>query len=99
MKKGFLLIILIAIVLIIITLINIFNKPITELQQKGFDIFGYDYCMTNHYLEGAGDAFTIWKCKLCGYSDMHPDTNIPEICYDCAENTNRCNECGKLKEK
>jgi len=101
MKKRILLIIFIAFTLIVIALIHILNttnqESKNELKEKGDSLFGYDYCTTNHSLEGGGDALTKWECKLCGYTDINPDTNIPEICYDCSKKTDRCYKCGKLK--
>lgn len=101
MKKISLIIIGI-IIIVIIAALNIFNssngKPKSELDQKGYNIFGYDYCDTDHSMEIGGDALTDWKCKLCGKKATNPDTNVPEICSDCARITGRCNKCGKLEK-
>lgn len=70
----------------------------TEAKQKGYNLFGKDYCITDHSLEAAGDALTEWKCQLCGRSAINPDTNVPQLCDDCARITGRCHQCGKLKK-
>lgn len=71
----------------------------TELQQKGKEVFGTEYCNGKHDVKGAGDAFTNWKCTLCGKEDTNPDTNVPEICANCARITGRCMWCGKLEKQ
>ena len=84
-RNLFITLIVTTIVLIaIIALINIIgtsNKSLkTELEQKGFDILGSEHCMSDHSLEGGGDAFTTWECKLCGKIAENPDTNVPTLC-------------------
>lgn len=69
-----------------------------ELEQKGYKNFGYDYCTTDHSMECGGDAFTDWTCKICATVATNPDTNVPELCNNCAKITGRCNYCGKLKK-
>ena len=46
-----------------------------------------------------GAAFTKWKCSLCYRGGESSTTVTPELCDVCAKITNRCSECGKLKEK
>lgn len=91
--------ILIALGTFIVKNVNSNNKkePNAELKQKANEIFGTDYCTTDHTLEIGGDAFTTWECKLCGELATNPNTNVPEICSKCAIKTKRCMECGKLK--
>ena len=69
-----------------------------EKEQKGNDIFGKNYCTTNHSIEVGGDAITEWSCKLCGTNAINFDTNVPKLCINCSRVTNRCNQCGKLKK-
>lgn len=69
-----------------------------EKVQKGYQIFGTDYCVTNHSLEVGGEAITEWKCKLCGTTGINPDTNVPELCVNCSRVTKRCRQCGKLEK-
>lgn len=70
----------------------------SQSTQKGYQLFGKDYCTTDHSLEAAGDALTEWKCQLCGRSAINSDTNVPQLCDDCARITGRCHQCGKLKK-
>lgn len=106
MKKKVLLIVLLIVAIIVIGIIaflyiylntsNGISK--SKLEEKGYQVFGYDYCTTDHSFEGGGDAFTEWQCKICGKTAMNPDTNVPVICNNCARITNRCNKCGKLEK-
>lgn len=73
------------------------DETTIELKQKGETIFGKDYCTTDHSLEMAGSALTEWECELCGTSAINSDTNTPKLCENCAIETGRCNQCGKLK--
>lgn len=73
--------------------------PKIELEQKGYKIFGYDYCITDHYMECGCCVLTNWKCKIFGTAENNSDTNVPELCNTCARMTVRCNHCGKLKNK
>lgn len=105
MKKKVLIIVLVIALIVIVGIISFlymyFNTSNgiskSELIQKGYEVFGSDYCTGNHDVNGAGDAFTDWECKICGKKNTNPDTNVPEICFDCARITNRCYECGKLE--
>lgn len=96
-KKGIItIVILIIIVLLVIVGIYMMSSK-SNVQRKGFDILGNDYCDGNHN-KFAGDALTPWTCKLCGYSAVNPDTDVPVICNSCANLTGRCMECGKLEK-
>ena len=99
MKKQIKILITVCI-LILIIVFTIFllklNKESVKIQQKGYEIFGYDYCIQDHSIEGGGDALTEWKCEICGKSEINSDTNTPVLCWNCAMKTNRCNMCGKL---
>lgn len=102
-KTKFIIIgIFIAIVIAIVILTNMLNTsngvPGAKLEQKGYEIFGKDYCQTDHSMEFGGDALTSWTCKLCGANAVNSDTNVPEICANCARITGRCMYCGKLKK-
>ena len=68
-----------------------------NIEQKGYEILGSDFCEGYHMIT-AGDALTPWTCELCGYSDVNPDTDVPEICNNCAKKTGRCQMCGKLEK-
>lgn len=59
-------------------------------------MFGNSYCEGHAWDEMAGQAFTKWQCKICGYKGQHHNTAIPTICPECAVITNRCSKCGKL---
>ncbi len=96
MKQISIIIIALIIAISIIIVINIISTN-TELKEKGIEIFGSDYCNEKHSKLG-GDALTAWTCKLCGYSDINPDTDVPVICNKCANLTGRCMECGKLEK-
>lgn len=56
------------------------------------------YADKDHPMFG-GDAITKWKCELCYRGGESSTTITSELCYMCSKITNRCSECGKLKEK
>lgn len=101
--KFIIIAIAVAIIVAIIILINMLNTsngvPKAKLEQKGYEIFENDYCLIDHSMEFGGDALTPWTCKLCGTNAVNPDTNVPEICSNCARITGRCMYCGKLKKE
>ena len=45
-----------------------------------------------------GTSITPWKCSLCYRKGKSGTTITPKLCNLCAILTNRCNQCGKLKE-
>lgn len=101
-KKLFIKITIIILILILIIigtllLINIKIKSNNQSKiEKGYQIFGYEYCNGHSLFEVAGQAFTPWSCKICGYHDVHSNTATPTICSECAQITSRCSKCGKL---
>jgi len=42
----------------------------------------------------AGQAFTNWKCRICGTERSHHNTAVPRYCDDCAKAHKLCVECG-----
>lgn len=100
--KKIILIVIVLIVIGIVILVNILNTSNglskVELKQKGYSLFGYDYCTTDHSMESGGDAFTECKCELCEIVANTLDTNTPELCGNCARITGRCLHCGKLEK-
>ena len=98
-KKKFITIISIIIVAIIALIIGVklLTSNNSSFEQKANEIFGSIYCDENHWTM-AGDALTSWTCKLCGLSDINPDTDVPVICNTCANLTGRCQKCGKLEK-
>ncbi len=52
-------------------------------------------CVACYYHAGlAGQAFTGWKCRLCGSEDTHATTATPAICFTCADAFGLCSSCG-----
>lgn len=53
-------------------------------------------CRTCMYLRGgmAGQAFTAWACGICATEGMHPNTNTPRVCKECATAHQLCVQCG-----
>lgn len=43
-----------------------------------------------------GQAFREYECQSCKEKKMHPNTGVPQICPDCAQDSNKCSYC--LKE-
>jgi len=98
MKKKkilLLLLLIISIVIIIITFFILRNNNDSRIK-KGYEIFGNDYCNGHSPFVEAGQAFTGYTCKICGYEGDHPNTAVPTICSECAKITGRCSNCGKL---
>ena len=89
-------IIIVAIIALIIG-VNLLTSNNGNFEQKANEIFGRIYCDGNH-LTIAGDVLTPWTCKLCGHSDINPNTDVPVICNTCANLTGRCQKCGKLEK-
>ena len=98
MKKKLIVLILIIIIGVILFILNNSSNSNEELIQKGYEIFGDNYCTTDHSKEFGGDAFTDWECSLCEKKATNPDTNTPVLCNSCANITERCSKCGKLLE-
>ena len=96
MKKKFekcikVILIIIAVILILKIIISIKYTKILIGDVK----YGKDYC-EGHGMIIAGQAFTDYRCNICGRKDMWSNTEVPEICDKCAEDTNRCGYCGEL---
>ena len=72
-----------------------YNARMKQDDKKVNDVLLYED--RNHPIYG-GDAITNWKCKLCLRRGESSTTETPELCGLCSKLTNRCSECGKLKE-
>jgi hypothetical protein len=46
----------------------------------------------------AGQAFTAWRCGVCGAEHVHHNTNVPKVCDDCASRHDLCTVCGGDRE-
>ena len=88
----------ISIVIILIVIVCLFFISFVRIQ-IGYKVLGHEYCKGHSIHQTAGDAFTAWTCKICGYSDVNPDTAVPTICTKCAIITGRCQKCGKIKSE
>ena len=101
MKNKKSIIALIVIVCIIIAILVIFiikNNASNKIKiDKGYKIFGNDYCEGHEILKVGATVVTPWSCKICGYSETSGTNIVPAICSKCAKITGRCSECGKLK--
>lgn len=92
-KSNKILILLAVIILIIVIAVFavIYGKS-SEKEKKAKEAFGDDNC--NVVLHMATMDLAPHTCKICGAtfedSSMHED-----ICKQCAEDTNRCDFCGK----
>lgn len=42
----------------------------------------------------AMQAFTRYNCRACEREFNHPNSLIPKLCHDCAEELKLCGECG-----
>jgi len=51
-------------------------------------------CKIKYARLAAGQAFTYYKCALCGKRDLWANTSTPSLCYDCAEKKHLCIRCG-----
>ncbi len=93
MKKKYKKVLLIIIIILIICL---GYRLIFTI--KANILFGAEICTGTGGGGPAGDAFTPWKCKLCGNEGMHENTAVPKLCDRCAFITGRCTRCGGLKK-
>ena len=91
------------------------TKTDTYIIKTGYKLFGSEYCniedgyysniLTRSFIEDSkhpvtgGCALTDYRCKLCKKKYTSSTTITPEICSACAIITNRCSDCGKLKNK
>lgn len=80
------------IVAVCIILSAVLYHKVTSKDQKAEEIFGDTYCEA--ILHMATRDLVKHQCKICGTefedSSMHAD-----ICRKCAEETERCDFCGK----
>lgn len=86
--------------LFIFVLLMLINNMLQQTKiNKGIKEFGTEYCQGHirSHLEFVGQAFTSWKCEICGYEGRESNTDVPEICSKCAIITERCQKCGKVK--
>lgn len=54
-------------------------------------------CKLCRYLRGgrmSGQAFTDWKCRVCGKDATHPNTGTPAYCDSCCKTHGLCPTCG-----
>ena len=84
--------IIVFIVAILIVLSAVLYHKATSKDKKAEEIFGNEYCEA--ILHMATRDLVKHECKICGTefqdSSMHAD-----ICEKCAEETDRCDFCGK----
>ena len=84
--------IIVFIVAILIVLSAVLYHKATSKDKKAEEIFGNEYCEA--ILHMATRDLVKHECKICGTefqdSSMHAD-----ICEKCAEETDRCEFCGK----
>lgn len=53
------------------------------------------FCRYCFYKENfAGSAFTEYVCEICKKHSMWHNTNIPDLCMECAKDNNLCAQCG-----
>ena len=85
-------IMIVLIVAILIVLSAVLYHKATSKDRKAEEIFGNEYC--DAILHMATRDLVKHECKICGTefedSSMHAD-----ICEKCAEETDRCDFCGK----
>ena len=90
-KKGKKITIILIIAILIILSAVIYHKANSK-EEKAKEIFGSDYCEA--ILHMATRDLVKHQCEICGAefedSSMHAD-----ICEKCAEETDRCDFCGK----
>lgn len=107
MKKKIIVGVIITVIIILLSSIVLFsiNKTDNDFSKKAYKLFGDDYCQNtfnnidDEHTEIAGMAFTSYNCEICNQKYEHPNTATPKICYTCANATNRCEYCGKLKNE
>lgn len=42
-----------------------------------------------------GQAFTPFKCAMCGRVKNHHNTDTPKLCIDCSRDNGLCEKCGE----
>lgn len=53
-----------------------------------------DKCLERVRNTLAGQAFTEYRCNVCGKKFVHHNTNTPNFCKNCAEKEGICQRCG-----
>ncbi len=96
-KKILLAIFIIVFIAVATALFFIINNNNSKID-KGYQIFGNDYCNGHQPIQVVGWMFTSWTCKICKVEREHNCTDTPTICTECAEITGRCSICGKLQK-
>jgi len=43
-----------------------------------------------------GSAMTDSNCEICGKQMTFGSTNVDKLCDECANDNNKCKQCGKL---
>lgn len=46
----------------------------------------------------AGQAFTDYKCAMCGKTESHENTAVPKLCPSCSKIHELCRRCGGERE-
>ena len=80
-------------------MILIFYKLVGYRIIKGYELYGDERCTTEH-TKGVfiTDDIVNWSCHICGYVSTGSSSARTLLCSKCANITNRCSECGKLKD-
>ena len=91
----------VTIILVIFMIIAISLIIMQKNRREKFDLEQQGYCIGEeaHFGEVGGSAMTHWRCQICGKADLNSTTNVPTLCFECAQKTNRCQQCGKKLEK
>ncbi len=89
----------IAVVILVTMYINTFGIPYPKVikQVVANQLFGDNSCQCPPAII-AGQALTEWRCIICKRADIHPNTAVPVLCKNCANATNRCEQCGGIKD-
>ena len=85
-----LIIILILIVLIVLAITNIGNTK--QKEKQALQIFGNEECDAIMHI--ATKDLVNHTCKICGEEFQDSSMRV-DICTNCANETNRCDFCGK----
>ncbi len=75
---------------------RMFGKEICSQHKNNSNSNMFNMGDLEHPLVG-GAALTKWNCKICKRKDISSTTCTNKLCSKCAEITNRCAICGKLK--
>lgn len=94
LKIGIILMIIILIITIIVCLIEKENNK--KIVQKGYEIFGNDYCQGHRFTPECPVEDGWTTCNLCGRNMRYVVLPIYKLCHSCEKKTGRCHKCGKL---